>query len=88
MPFYYLKQLCEKKSGSQNAIHFPPEDSDSETMFAWALQLPADLKFAYMVRETSILASVLSGSIFLTHFDRVFLGRVARSERFLGRVAF
>jgi hypothetical protein len=47
----YLKQLCEEKSGSKNLTMFPPEDSDSKTFAAWALKLPPDLKFSYMVRK-------------------------------------
>jgi hypothetical protein len=49
----YLKQLCEKRADPKKGSAFPPEDSDSETFAAWALKLTADLKFAYMVRETS-----------------------------------
>jgi hypothetical protein len=51
----YLKQLCEEESGSKKLTRFPQSDSDSKATAAWALKLPVDLKFAYMVRETSIV---------------------------------
>jgi hypothetical protein len=56
----YLKQLCEKKSGLQIAARFPPKDSDSDTMRTWALKLPTDLKFAYMVRKVESGYNIIS----------------------------